>query len=54
MAESSDFRTVSREDGDTRYIVTVPRTPETDAMTDDELINRLIEVHQRHTPQQDG
>ena len=55
MAENDDHRLVRREDENgTRFIVSVHRNPETDAMTDDELIDRFIELHRRHTQERDG
>ncbi|MEU6597894.1 hypothetical protein [Streptomyces flaveolus] len=42
MAESSNYRTVSREEDDgTFYAAVVDRTPETDQLTDDEIITNL-------------
>ena len=45
MTESSDYRVVScyDDDGDSRYIASVKRSPETDAMTDEQIIERLKE-----------
>ena len=54
MAESSDYRIASGYDGDTRYIVSVKRSPETDAMTDDELITRFRQAIRENQEQQDS
>ncbi|MFI5687861.1 hypothetical protein [Streptomyces sp. NPDC051636] len=55
MAESSEYRVASSDyNGDTRYIVSVKRTPETDAMTDEELIARFRQGIREHEEQQDG
>ncbi|WP_318205360.1 hypothetical protein [Streptomyces sp. SCL15-4] len=44
MAENDDYRTVIREDEDgTRHIAIVRRDPETDQLTDDQIITDLQE-----------
>lgn len=44
MAENNDYRTVIREDDDgTRHIALVRRDPETDQLTDDQIITSLKE-----------
>jgi hypothetical protein len=54
MTENDDHRIVSRDNPDgSRLIVSVRRDPETDAMTDDELINQWQQTINEHRDQQD-
>lgn len=49
MTENDDHRLVSREDEDgTRHIAALRRTPETDQLTDDQIITDLQQWRAKH------